>query len=46
MAQGTMAEKSADQVKTLRELTGAGIMDCKHALTDSKGDLEKAKEEV
>lgn len=39
-----MAENNADQVKTLRELTGAGIMDCKRALTDAKGDLEKAKE--
>jgi len=33
-----------DQVKTLREMTGAGIMDCKRALTEAGGDLEKAKE--
>src|SRR3989304_3090786 len=31
-------------VKELRELTGAGILDCKHALEEANGDLEKAKE--
>lgn len=35
---------SADVVKQLREQTGAGIMDCKAALTESGGDLEKAIE--
>lgn len=35
---------SADVVKQLREQTGAGIMDCKAALTESAGDLEKAIE--
>jgi len=35
---------SADDVKKLRESTGAGIMDCKRALTESNGDLEKAVE--
>lgn len=35
---------SADIVKQLREQTGAGIMDCKAALTESGGDLEKAVE--
>ncbi len=34
----------ASLVKTLREQTGAGLMDCKRALIDSKGDLEAAKE--
>ena len=29
-------------VKTLREKTGAGMMDCKNALVDSNGDLDKA----
>ena len=33
---------SANLVKDLREKTGAGVMDCKTALTESKGDLEKA----
>ena len=33
---------TADMVRTLREQTGAGIMDCKVALVDSDGDLEKA----
>ncbi len=32
----------AEDVKQLRELTGAGIMDCKRALTDSGGNLEQA----
>jgi elongation factor Ts len=33
---------SAKQVKELRENTGAGMMDCKKALIDSEGDMEKA----
>jgi elongation factor Ts len=37
-----MVEISAQQVKELRERTGAGIMDVKRALEESKGDLEKA----
>ena len=32
----------ANLVKTLRERTGAGMMDCKKALVDSKGDLDLA----
>ncbi|NPV28237.1 MAG: translation elongation factor Ts [Firmicutes bacterium] len=32
----------ADLVKELRERTGAGMMDCKRALTETGGDLEKA----
>jgi elongation factor Ts len=35
---------SADDVKQLREKTSAGIMDCKKALAESNGDLEKAIE--
>jgi elongation factor Ts len=35
---------SAALVKELRELTGAGMMDCKRALEESGGDLEKARE--
>ncbi len=35
---------SANDVKTLRERTGAGMMDCKKALTDADGDAEKAVE--
>ncbi len=31
-------------IKQLRELTGAGMLDCKHALEEAKGDIEKAKE--
>ncbi len=37
-----MADISAELVKELRERTGAGFMDCKRALTDADGDLEKA----
>src|SRR5262245_3613451 len=33
---------TADQVKQLREMTGAGMMECKKALADSGGDLDKA----
>jgi len=33
---------SAQVVKVLREKTGAGMMDCKKALVDSKGDMDKA----
>jgi elongation factor Ts len=35
-------EISAQQVKELREKTGAGMMDCKKALVESKGDMEEA----
>ncbi len=35
---------SASLVKELRERTGAGMMDCKKALTESGGDMEKAIE--
>lgn len=35
---------SASAVKELRELTGAGMMDCKKALTESQGDVKKAIE--
>jgi elongation factor Ts len=37
-----MAEISAKDVKELREKTGAGMMDCKKALQETEGDLEKA----
>ncbi len=33
---------SANDVKDLREKTGAGMMDCKKALTETNGDIEKA----
>src|SRR5512143_4019354 len=33
---------SASDVKNLREKTGAGMMDCKKALTETNGDMEKA----
>jgi len=35
-------ELNANQVKELREKTGAGIMDCKRALSETAGDLDKA----
>ncbi|MBP5416181.1 MAG: elongation factor Ts [Clostridiales bacterium] len=37
-----MADISAAQVKELRDMTGSGIMDCKRALQESEGDIEKA----
>lgn len=39
-----MAEISASMVKELRERTGAGMMQCKQALAESEGNLEKATE--
>ena len=35
---------TATDVKTLREMTGVGMMDCKKALTESDGDMDKAVE--
>ena len=35
---------TAQMVKELRERTGAGMMDCKKALTETNGDMEKAIE--
>lgn len=35
---------TAKDVMALRELTGAGMMDCKKALTECEGDIEKAKD--
>lgn len=37
-------EVSAGQVKQLRDVTGAGIMDCKKALAETKGNVEQAVE--
>ncbi|HKR99998.1 MAG TPA: translation elongation factor Ts [Candidatus Dormibacteraeota bacterium] len=39
-----MAEVTAAMVKTLRDETGAGMMDCKRALSETDGDVEKAKD--
>src|SRR5690242_16210778 len=38
-----MAEITAQLVKQLRERTGAGMMECKSALTEAKGDLTEAE---
>ena len=35
---------TAQLVKELREITGVGMMDCKKALSETDGDLEKAVE--
>lgn len=37
-----MAAFTAQDVKTLREKTGCGMMDCKKALSNADGDMEKA----
>jgi elongation factor Ts len=42
--ESAMAEITAAMVKDLREKTGAGMMDCKKALTESAGDTQKAEE--
>ena len=39
-----MADISAKDVASLRKLTGAGMMDCKKALEETDGDLERAKD--
>jgi elongation factor Ts len=40
----TESSISAKEVKALRDRTGAGMMDCKQALTEAEGDLERAIE--
>jgi len=37
-----MSEVNANLVRELRDRTGAGMMDCKRALSESEGDLERA----
>jgi elongation factor Ts len=37
---------TAEEVKTLRERTGAGIMDCKQALKETDGDIDEAAEHL
>src|SRR2546423_11394696 len=39
-----MTGPSAQEVKALRDRTGAGILDCRKALTEADGDLERAVE--
>ena len=39
-----MADFTAADVKRLRDATGAGMMDCKKALTEADGDYDKAGE--
>ena len=39
-----MAEVTAAMVKALRDATGAGMMDCKRALLEADGDVERATE--
>src|ERR1700744_2645651 len=39
-----MANYTAADVKRLRELTGAGMMDCKNALVEADGDFDRAVE--
>jgi len=44
--ESAMAEVTASLVKELRERTGLGMMECKKALVESEGDIEKAIEEL
>jgi elongation factor Ts len=39
-----MAEVTAAMVKELREITGLGMMECKKALSESDGDIQKAED--
>jgi elongation factor Ts len=39
-----MADVTAEMVKTLRDATGAGMMDCKRALIEADGDIDRATE--
>ena len=39
-----MADISAKDVAALRKITGAGMMDCKKALLENDGDMERAKD--
>ena len=39
-----MADITASMVKELREMTGAGMMDCKKALNETNGDMDAAVE--
>jgi len=39
-------EISAEAVQKLREMTGAGVMDCRKALIEAEGDLDKAKQVI
>jgi elongation factor Ts len=41
-----MSEITANMVKELREITGLGMMECKKALVESKGDLKAAEEQL
>jgi elongation factor Ts len=44
MGQSPTVKITPDMVKRLREITGAGMMDCKRALEETGGDMEKAQE--
>src|SRR6476469_5082730 len=44
MEQANMADISASKVMELRQRTGLGMMECKKALTESQGDMDKAEE--
>jgi elongation factor Ts len=37
-----MMAVTTEQIKKLRDITGAGVLDCREALTQAKGDFEKA----
>ncbi len=43
MGQSETMKISSDMVKRLREITGAGMMDCKRALEETGGDMEQAQ---
>ena len=42
MSAGILSKVTPELIRQLRELSGAGMMDCKHALEEADGDVEKA----
>ena len=46
VSSATTYKPSADDVKKLREATGAGMIDCRNALVETGGDADKAKERL
>jgi len=46
LSSATTYKPSAEDVKKLREATGAGMIDCRNALVETSGDAEKAKERL
>jgi len=44
LARGFSTKVTADQIRLLREMTGAPLLQCKNILVECNGDVDKAKE--